>query len=82
MIPKAYESMLPAAEPLPHPTLIKLSFAQFTKSETTKKYSGNPISFTTLSSWLALDIISSDKSFPYLFLSPFQTNDSRYLFTS
>ena len=43
MILKAQATKEPAPEPLPGPTAILLSFAQFIKSETIKKYPVNPI---------------------------------------
>ena len=78
VIPKAYERILPAAEPLPQPTVISLDLAQRTRSETTKKYSGKPISFTTLISCCALSIIFCGKFCPYFSLRPSHASLSKY----
>ena len=50
VIPSAYETKLPAAEPLPGPTGIFLFFAYLTKSAVIKKYPANPMFFMTFSS--------------------------------
>ena len=50
VIPKEYETKLPAAEPRPGPTGIMLSLAYFTKSAVIKKYPANPIFFITFNS--------------------------------
>jgi hypothetical protein len=41
-MPRAYATMLPAAEPLPGPVGISFSFAQAIKSQTIKKYAQKP----------------------------------------
>ena len=50
VMPKEYETRLPAAEPLPGPTGIMLSFAYLTKSAVIKKYPAKPIFSMTPSS--------------------------------
>ena len=50
VIPKQYETIDPAAEPLPAPVLIFLFLENSIKSPTIKKYEENPIEFMTSNS--------------------------------
>ena len=50
VIPRQYETMEPAADPLPAPVLMFLDFANSIKSPTIKKYEANPIELITSSS--------------------------------
>ena len=51
VIPSAYATRLPAAEPLPGPTGMFLFFAKFIKSPTIRKYPEKPIALITFSSF-------------------------------
>jgi len=50
VMPVRYATNEPAADPRPGPTTMPLSFAQFTKSWTMRKYDANPVRVMTSSS--------------------------------
>ncbi len=78
VISKRYATNEPAADPLPGPTIILLDLAQLTKSQTTKKYSKNPIFSITESSYSSRFLISGSTFAPYLFMSPASQSFLRY----
>ena len=78
VIPREYATILPAAEPLPGPTGMLCSFAQFIKSQVNKKYAGKPILKITDFSYSYLSTIESGTGSPYLSFKPFLQRKSKY----